>query len=107
MEMTQVKSREEVEKLKENWKGDPCWDIEETEGFEDYKDQLKEYRLKQQSEWRAAEYNRIYNKAQGLGIENLGNKDDEPNLQLVKYLETLERRIDELSQAVENIYFRK
>ena len=40
-----MKTIEEVEKLKREWSADPIWDIEETEGFEDYKKDLKIYRL--------------------------------------------------------------
>ena len=40
-----MKTIEEVEKLKREWSADPIWDIEETEGFEDYRKDLKIYRL--------------------------------------------------------------
>jgi hypothetical protein len=39
-----MKSREEVEKLKRDWLHDGCWDIETTEGFEDYTDELLKFR---------------------------------------------------------------
>jgi len=38
------KSLEEVEKLKVQWQSDPCWDIENTEGFEEHKVELLAYR---------------------------------------------------------------
>lgn len=38
-----MKTREEVEKLKRDWVYDPCWDIETTDGFEEYKDELKAF----------------------------------------------------------------
>jgi len=38
-----MKTREEVEKLKHNWLRDPCWDIYDTEGFEEYKEELTAY----------------------------------------------------------------
>jgi len=31
-----MKSEQEITALKVNWKSDPCWDIEDTEGFEDH-----------------------------------------------------------------------
>lgn len=37
------KSREEIELLKENWKKDPCWDIYDTEGFEDHFEELSSF----------------------------------------------------------------
>jgi len=38
-----MKTREELEQLKREWGKDPCWDIYNTEGFEEYKDELKAY----------------------------------------------------------------
>ena len=93
-----MKSNENIEALKRNWKKDPCWDIEETEGFEDYKDELKAYRLEQESKWLAMEYNRLYNRARDLGIDQLGDRDNEVDLRLMRYLEGLERQITELSK---------
>jgi hypothetical protein len=45
------KTREEIEALKENWRADPCWDIEDTEGFEEHHDELLAYRHEVQAEW--------------------------------------------------------
>ena len=39
------KTNEEIEALKENWKRDPIWDIEDTEGFQDHRMELIEYRM--------------------------------------------------------------
>jgi len=41
--------REEIEKLKESWLHDPCWDIEDTEGFEEHREELLAFH----AEWRA------------------------------------------------------
>ena len=38
-----AKTREDVDRLKAGWEGDPCWDIYDTEGFEEYRDELKAY----------------------------------------------------------------
>lgn len=46
-----IKSEKEVESLKQNWLEDPCWDIEDTEGFEKHKKELLEFRLKQERIW--------------------------------------------------------
>ena len=51
--MTREKTREDVENLKENWLRDPCWDIEDTEGFEGYYDELLAFRLEKEAEWTA------------------------------------------------------
>lgn len=42
----QARTTEELNKLKENWLKDPCWDIETTAGFEAHVDELKGFRLK-------------------------------------------------------------
>lgn len=99
-----VKSRQEVESLKANWLSDPCWDIEQTEGFEEYCDELKEYRLDMEAKWKAQEYNRLFNRARDLGIDQLGDKDNEIDLRLMRYLEGLESKITELNSVIENIY---
>ncbi|QIC46214.1 hypothetical protein GAG94_03185 [Lysinibacillus sphaericus] len=41
----------ELEKLKSDWLADPIWDIEETEGFEEHKEELLAFRLKQEKAW--------------------------------------------------------
>lgn len=46
-------TREKIEKLKEGWKKDPCWDIECTEGFEEHEEELLNYRKEVEAEWNA------------------------------------------------------
>jgi len=46
-----MKSRKEVEKLKTDWYTDPCWDIEHSEGFEDYFGELEQYRITCEAYW--------------------------------------------------------
>jgi hypothetical protein len=41
----------DIAKLKANWLKDPCWDIEDTEGFEEYRDQLTIFRLETERGW--------------------------------------------------------
>ena len=38
------KTREEVEELKVAWMNDAIWDIEDTEGFEEYREELLAFR---------------------------------------------------------------
>ncbi|MFA5937400.1 MAG: hypothetical protein WC822_06020 [Candidatus Paceibacterota bacterium] len=95
-----MKTRAEVEALKHNWLNDGCWDIEDTEGFEDYKEELKEFRLITEREWQAKEYNRLHNRAVSLAIDNLGDGETK-QLELMKYLEHLERRIESLEATRE------
>ena len=57
--MTQPRTPEDIEKLKANWLSDPCWDIENTEGFEAHHEELfafrKEYEGKQEAIWKERE----------------------------------------------------
>ena len=47
--------QEQLETLKQCWHRDPCWDIETTVGFENYRDELLAYRLSCASEWKTPE----------------------------------------------------
>jgi len=47
------KTREEIEALKASWKNDPIWDLEDTEGFEEYRDELVAFQKEQEAKWKA------------------------------------------------------
>ena len=65
-----VKPRNEVEILKANWLADPCWDLYETEGFEEYRDELRKY---QEEHALALSYDREQEEErEKLEAENLG-----------------------------------
>lgn len=42
-----------IDELKQQWLHDPCWDIEDTEGFESQRDELLAFRLSHEAKWRA------------------------------------------------------
>lgn len=46
-----MKTRDEVEELKKNWSSDPCWDIEDAEGFEDHRAELVGFRRAKTADW--------------------------------------------------------
>ena len=94
-----MKTPQEIEALKKNWEVDPCWDIEESEGFEEHKQELKKYRLQKERGWACEEFNRLYQKAVSLGIEDIGKGKDERTLDLVKYLDRLEKRVEALEAS--------
>lgn len=48
-----MRTREEVEALKANWLKDPCWDIEDTDGFKEYAVELAGFRVKHDALQRA------------------------------------------------------
>lgn len=55
--MTEI-TRKEVEQLKADWADDPIWDIEGTEGFEAYRDELKAFSDAKRAEWDAKQEER-------------------------------------------------
>lgn len=48
-----MKTQSDLERLKANWRIDPCWELEFTEGFEEHEEELREYRETQEAEWAA------------------------------------------------------
>jgi hypothetical protein len=85
-----MKTHEDVEALKAQWYNDPTWSIEETEGFDAYKQELLIYRLDCEAAWGLGRHRRLVDKAMRLGVPE--------NIKLVEYLEKLEQRIEELEQ---------
>jgi hypothetical protein len=46
------KTNQEIEDLKSNWFSDACWDLESTEGFEDHREELLDFRLFHERNWK-------------------------------------------------------
>lgn len=88
-------TKEDIESLKRIWCLDPCWDIEDTTGFEDHKEELLSYRLAMESEWAARQKEKEHNRAVALGIE------DHP--QLVKYIMLLEYKLNDLNERLQRL----
>jgi hypothetical protein len=82
-----MKTRQEIEALKANWIGDPCWDIEDTQGYEEYRTELLAYRLRVEDALRAGEDERINKRAEQLGCSR----------ELIRCIEMLEYKIDRLT----------
>lgn len=69
-----MKTRKEVEKLKNDWLEDPIWDIETTEGFEEYHEELKKFANNEEKKWKDAQLKEAYKQiieARNLGVEGL------------------------------------
>lgn len=49
-----MKTREDVEALKDNWLKDPMWDLADTPGFEEYHSELDKFQDEQEAKWKAA-----------------------------------------------------
>lgn len=45
------KTPQEIQDLKEGWLKDPCWGIEDTEGFSDHYEELLSFRKQKEAEW--------------------------------------------------------
>jgi hypothetical protein len=85
------KSFYEVRELKANWKSDPIWDIEDTEGFEDHKVELKAYRLEMGTSWAKQNEERLQKRAAEL----------ECSVRLVEYIEILEYRLERFDDRLD------
>ena len=53
MDSSELKTRTDIDALKANWVSDPCWDIEDTKGFELHREELLEFHLKMRVIWDA------------------------------------------------------
>jgi hypothetical protein len=85
-----VRSEWEILDLKEDWKNDPSWDIENTPGFEVWHKDLAAWRRNYEDGLRFHETLRIGKKTAELGI----------NAALLKYIEQLEFRISQLEKQI-------
>ena len=90
-----MKTREEVEELKANWRCDPCWDIELTEGFEEYREELREFSKAEDEKWAAAALKRNQELSEKYGIPG--------NFRLLHQLTYMQEKIDELEEKIFNI----
>lgn len=84
-----MKTRAEIEALKFQWTEDPCWDLEETDGFENHREELREYRQDVERRQASALLTRRTRRAKELGV----------SLELAIYIETLEARLEKLERA--------
>lgn len=84
-------TREDVQKLKRDWTRDSCWDIEETEGFEEYRVELLDFRIEQEARWSAIRNAEYHRKSEQIGVPG--------NLTLAAYILRLEGRIAQLEEG--------
>lgn len=89
-----VKSADEIQKLKDGWRHDPCWDIEDTDGFEAHKEELLKYRLEQEVIWNERRENRVSDEMGKMGITNRNT---------YFYLKGIENSIEQLQKTLDKI----
>ena len=85
-----MKTQEEINELKRQWEQDPVWDIEDTEGFEDYASDLLAYRKQKEIEWEKQRQEEIENIACSLGVPG--------NVTLAYAFIALQKRIERLER---------
>jgi hypothetical protein len=86
--MTTTKTPQEISALKKDWESDPCWDIEDTEGFEAHREELLAFSLQHQAKCEALWNERLDKKAIELGCPE--------NRVLARYVEQMEARLNRL-----------
>jgi hypothetical protein len=89
-----IPTRQQVEDLKANWRNDPCWDIYNTEGFEEYEDELRQYQAEQEARWREERLVKLQTFAERIGANSLA---------LAEYLQMTERLIDGLEARISKL----
>ena len=86
---------EDIDRLKQNWLNDPCWDIEFTEGFEAFHDELLEYRQGEEEKWTAIRDGEIQDRAKDLGV----------SVETVLQIEKLEATVNASTKTAAKVFF--
>lgn len=86
---------EAIEALKRSWRADPCWDIEDTDGFEVHRDELVQYREAFEAELRARAQAALEAYAETLGCPD--------NLKLAQYVRGLETRLEHFEERLRSL----
>jgi len=87
-----MKTQEEINELKRQWEQDPCWDIEDTEGFKDHHEELTAYRKHCEATWEKERQENLERLADSLGVPG--------NVKLACAFIELQRRIEELEKRL-------
>lgn len=82
-----MRTRKEIDDLKNDWLLDPCFDLWDTEGFEDHLDELRAFQEKQELIWHNREQERLFRLADKYGCAG--------NTVLAR---TIERLFDEIER---------
>lgn len=91
--ISKLKTTAELDALKVNWMADPCWDIEDTEGFEAHYTELHDWRVEVEQE-----QERQRNDILRLKIAELNCSK-----QTAEHVMSLERRLAALEAANEKL----
>jgi hypothetical protein len=89
--MNTTPTRQDIEDLKHQWNGDPCWDLEATPGFESVREELLAHSRTMQARWVERNERALQAYAARLGTDNLT---------LARYVRSLEERLFKLEERV-------
>ena len=88
-DMPEPRTPADIADLKRQWQCDPCWDIEDTEGFEYHYMELRRWREELEEQRRVLEVLRVTNRGAHLGF----------TYDQMRFIESLERRINHLERV--------
>lgn len=88
-------TREQVEALKRDWRWDPCYEIEETPGFEEHEEELRAYHEEFVRQNRARRDEELRKKALRMGCPG--------NVELAAYVEELELALSSLGERLDSL----
>lgn len=93
--MPTVRTPAEIDALKFNWASDPCWDIEDTEGFEAHHDELLAWCMAYEEKIEAEYQDKLQVKARLLGVPG--------NVMLAAAVLHLEQRVRDFERRVSEL----
>ena len=82
----------EVMRLKQSWRKDPSWILEDTKGFESHREELQAYRHKWEAIWDREHQAVLLKKSALLGLPG--------NTTLARYVLQLENRVAQLEKLL-------
>jgi hypothetical protein len=102
-----MKTRKEIDHLKANWTKDPCWDLTDTEGFEDHRVELSDYQEKMEAYWKEHREGEKRARANRMGLVHPSKLAEyisgveEGISALIDRIDTVEKRADDLQRRLD------
>jgi hypothetical protein len=102
-----MKTRKEIDHLKANWTHDPCWDLADTEGFEDHREELLDYQTKMQEQWVLHREGEKRARANRMGLVHPSKLAEyisgveEGISALIERIDTVEKRAEDLQRRLD------
>lgn len=101
------KTRKEIEELKRGWASDPCFDIEDTEGFEDVRDELIEFKNQKEFEREEARMTRIRKLAEEFGFviggDGMYDVQKATHVEPQKFITRMEKLLDHVDDLEDRL----